>query len=116
MPTHRSIRRINFQFTFFVLGRWYSRNSMVQPLYASCYRYQRFIYRNITAWSASESIEYFGFFNRLLKKCFRWFDKLTTNGKKTIYSIFTPFALSLSKGERSVFQQPVKADLRGIFG
>jgi hypothetical protein len=38
MPTHRSIRRINFQFTFFVPGRRYSRNSMVQPLYASCYR------------------------------------------------------------------------------
>jgi hypothetical protein len=46
-------------------------------------------------------------FNRLLKKCFKWFDKLTTNGYILIISMLPPFALSLSKGERKVFQQPV---------
>jgi len=46
--------------------------------------------------------------NRLLKKCFKWFDKLTTNGYILIISMLPPFALSLSKGERKVFQQPAK--------
>jgi len=47
-------------------------------------------------------------FSRLLKKYFTWFDKLTTNGKKSIVSMFPPFALSLSKGKLRVFQQPVR--------
>jgi len=46
-------------------------------------------------------------FNRLLKKSFEWFDRLTTNGLTTMDSMSTPFALSLSKGGRRVFQLPV---------
>ena len=38
-------------------------------------------------------------FNRLLKKSFGWFDRLTTNGLKLMNSISPPFSLSLSKGE-----------------
>ena len=63
--------------------------------------------------------------NRVLKKSFSWFDKLTTNGKRPIFPIGVPFALSpstplragLSKpvvsfiepGERRVFQHPAKS-------
>ena len=47
-------------------------------------------------------------FNRLLKKYFTWFDKLTMNGFLFIITMSPPSALSLSKGERRVFQQPVK--------
>jgi hypothetical protein len=49
----------------------------------------------------------------LLKKCFKWFDKLTSNGYILIISMLPPFALSLSKGERKVFQQPVKSQSEG---
>ena len=41
---------------------------------------------------------------RLLKKGFSCFDKLSMNGKSSIFSIPTPFALSPSKGERRVFK------------
>ena len=70
------------------------------------------------AWHLEWAYQYFSFlcnstgyavggFNRLLKKCFEWFDKLTTNGQMSIISMLPPFALSLSKGEWRVFQQPV---------
>jgi hypothetical protein len=35
---------------------------------------------------------------------------LTTNGQKIIVSVLHPFALSLSKGERVVFQQPAGSE------
>src|SRR5437867_235544 len=46
--------------------------------------------------------------SRLLKKAFSCFDRLSTNGKSPTTSSLPPFALSLSKGERRVFQQPAK--------
>ena len=46
--------------------------------------------------------------NRLLKKAFSCFDRLSTNGKSPTTSSLPPFALSLSKGERRVFQHPAK--------
>src|SRR5439155_2541516 len=46
--------------------------------------------------------------NRLLKKSDSCFDRLSTNGKSPTIASLPPFALSLSKGERGVFQQPVK--------
>ena len=48
-------------------------------------------------------------FSRLLKKSDSCFDRLSTNGKSPTTSSLPPFALSLSKGERRVFQHPVKA-------
>src|SRR5438034_1511829 len=47
--------------------------------------------------------------NRVLKKSFSCFDRLSTNGKSPTIAMPAPFALSLSKGERRVFQQPVRA-------
>src|SRR3989441_5799960 len=46
--------------------------------------------------------------SRLLKKAFSCFDRLSTNGKSPTTSSLPPFALSLSKGERRVFQHPAK--------
>jgi hypothetical protein len=46
--------------------------------------------------------------NKLLKKSFSCFDRLSTNEKSSTISTPAPFALSLSKGERGVFQQPAK--------
>ena len=40
------------------------------------------------------------------------FDRLSTNGKSLIFSIFHPFTLSLSKGERRIFQQPARNQIR----
>src|SRR5437773_4785701 len=48
--------------------------------------------------------------NRLLKKSDSCFDRLSTNGKSPTILSPPPFALSLSKGERRVFQHPVKSD------
>src|SRR5438093_11750876 len=45
---------------------------------------------------------------RVLKKAFSCFDRLSTNGKSPTIAMPAPFALSLSKGERRVFQQPVR--------
>src|SRR2546425_7289485 len=46
--------------------------------------------------------------SRLLKKAFSCFDRLSTNGKSPTTSSLPPFALSLSKGERRVFQHPAR--------
>src|SRR5438034_9348608 len=46
--------------------------------------------------------------NRVLKKSFSCFDRLSTNGKSPTIATPAPFALSLSKGERRVFQQPAR--------
>jgi hypothetical protein len=46
--------------------------------------------------------------SRVLKKAWTCFDRLSTNGKSSAISTPDPFALSLSKGERGVFQQPVR--------
>ena|SRR5206468_10780107 len=46
--------------------------------------------------------------NRVLKKWCSCFDKLSTNGQCLTFSRPPPFALSLSKGERRVFQQPAQ--------
>src|SRR5438309_10370361 len=46
--------------------------------------------------------------SRLLKKSDSCFDRLSTNGKSPTTSSLPPFALSLSKGERRVFQHPVR--------
>src|SRR3989441_7913521 len=46
--------------------------------------------------------------SRLLKKSDLCFDRLSTNGKSPTILSLLPFALSLSKGERRVFQHPVK--------
>src|SRR2546425_13292426 len=46
--------------------------------------------------------------NRVLKKWCSCFDELSTNGQFSMFSRPPPFALSLSKGERRVFQHPVK--------
>src|SRR5438094_1067497 len=54
--------------------------------------------------------------SRLLKKGFSCFDRLSTNGKSPTTSSLPPFALSLSKGERRVFQHPVKSCLSGMLG
>jgi len=45
---------------------------------------------------------------RLRKNGSEWFDKVSTNGKCSIISNSTPFALRLSKGERWVFQPPAR--------
>jgi len=45
--------------------------------------------------------------SKLLKKAYTCFDRLSTNGKSAKISTLDPFALSLSKGERGVFQHPV---------
>src|SRR5437016_9167274 len=47
--------------------------------------------------------------NRVLKKSDACFDRLSTNGKSPTIAMPVPFALSLSKGERRVFQHPAKA-------
>jgi hypothetical protein len=49
-----------------------------------------------------------GALNRVLKKAWTCFDRLSTNGKSSAISTPDPFALSLSKGERGVFQQPAR--------
>src|SRR5438034_11232271 len=41
--------------------------------------------------------------NRVLKKSFSCFDRLSTNGKSPTIAMPAPFALSLSKGERGFF-------------
>ena len=46
--------------------------------------------------------------NRVLKKSFSCFDRLSTNGKSPTIAMPAPFALSLSKGERRGFQYPLK--------
>jgi hypothetical protein len=46
--------------------------------------------------------------NRLLKNTSECFDRLSTNGKSSTISRAAPFALRFSKGERGIFQQPVK--------
>jgi hypothetical protein len=43
---------------------------------------------------------------RMLKKGIACFDKLSTSGSSSTISTPDPFALSLSKGERRVFQHP----------
>src|SRR5438034_3062209 len=53
-------------------------------------------------------------FSRLLKKSDSCFDRLSTNGKSPTTSSLPPFALSLSKGERRVFQHPVRSNVRVI--
>ena len=52
--------------------------------------------------------------SRLLKKEFSCFDELSTNGKSSTILTPAPFALSLSKGERNVFQQPASASFHLI--
>jgi len=47
-------------------------------------------------------------FSKLLKMACTCFDRLSTNGKTAKTSIPDPFALSLSKGERGVFQYPIR--------
>ena len=47
--------------------------------------------------------------SRMLKKENSCFDKLSTNGKYSIISSSSPFALRFSKGERWVFQQPASS-------
>src|SRR5438093_257744 len=47
--------------------------------------------------------------SRVLKKWCSCFDELSTNGQCSMFSRPPPFALSLSKGEWRVFQQPVRA-------
>src|SRR5438552_13700649 len=49
--------------------------------------------------------------SRLLKKSDSCFDRLSTNGKSPTTSSLPPFALSLSKGDRRVFQHPVRVSL-----
>src|SRR6266581_6018108 len=52
--------------------------------------------------------------SRLLKKSDSCFDRLSTNGKSPTMASLPPFALSLSKGERKVFQHPARfLHLRG---
>src|SRR5438876_12400301 len=53
--------------------------------------------------------------NRLLKKSDSCFDRLSTNGKSPTTSSLPPFALSLSKGERRVFQHPVRCSFSVVF-
>jgi hypothetical protein len=48
--------------------------------------------------------------NRLLKNDFSCFEGLSMNGKSPMFSTPAPFALSLSKGKRGVFQHPAKRD------
>ena len=48
----------------------------------------------------------------MLKRWDMCFDRLSTNGKSLIFSIFHPFTLSLSKGERRIFQQPARNQIR----
>ena len=55
--------------------------------------------------------------SRLLKNPDSCFDGLSMNGKLSMDSRDTPFALRLSKGERSVFQQPARTlILSFVFG
>src|SRR5438094_5770053 len=53
--------------------------------------------------------------SRLLKKGFSCFDRLSTNGKSPTTSSLPPFALSLSKGERRVFQHPARQALGEVY-
>src|SRR2546425_4230748 len=53
--------------------------------------------------------------NRLLKKGVSCFDRLSTNGKSPTTSSLPSFALSLSKGERRVFQHPAKGFARSPY-
>jgi hypothetical protein len=46
--------------------------------------------------------------SKLLQKADACFDRLSTNGKSTKISTSEPFALSVSKGERRVFQCPAR--------
>jgi hypothetical protein len=46
--------------------------------------------------------------SRLLKKAYACFDKLSTNEKSSTIATSDPFALSLSKGERGIFQYPTR--------
>ena len=46
--------------------------------------------------------------SRLLKKSVSYFDRLSTNGNSLTFLTSPPFALSSSKGERGVFQQPAR--------
>jgi hypothetical protein len=46
--------------------------------------------------------------SRLRTNGSEWFYKVSTNGKCSIISNSTPFALRLSKGERWVFQPPAR--------
>ena len=46
-----------------------------------------------------------------LRNAFSCFDGLSTNGKSSTISIPGPFALSLSKGERRIFQQLVSISI-----
>src|SRR5947199_10840021 len=54
-------------------------------------------------------------FNRLLKKLDSCFDRLSTNGKSPTILSLLPFAPSLSKGERRVFQHPARSHLPAFF-
>src|SRR3989441_7238191 len=45
--------------------------------------------------------------SRVLKKWLSCFDRLSMNGKSLMFSLFPPFGLSWSKGERRGFQYPV---------
>src|SRR2546426_7644595 len=45
---------------------------------------------------------------------FSCFDRLSTNGKSPTIASLPPFALSLSKGERRVFQQPARGLVGGL--
>ncbi len=51
--------------------------------------------------------------SRLLKKSVSYFDRLSTNGNSLTFLTSPPFALSLSKGERGVFQQPASQQATG---
>jgi hypothetical protein len=44
----------------------------------------------------------------MLKNNFSCFDRLSMNGKSPMFSTHAPFALSLLKGKRGVFQHPVR--------
>ena len=53
--------------------------------------------------------------SRVLKKSFSCFDRLGTNGKSPTVAMPAPFALSLSKGERRVFQHPARANCQWVY-
>jgi hypothetical protein len=55
-----------------------------------------------------------GLSNRMLKKTWTCFDRLSTNGKSSAISPPDPFALSLSKGERGVFSSLLKTGREAI--
>src|SRR5436190_1294641 len=48
-------------------------------------------------------------------KAFSCFDRLSTNGKSPTTLSLPPFALSLSKGERRVFQHPARQALGEVY-